>query len=43
MAVTIQICAKCKHEHGTQPAIVVDGLTYHIMCPCVCHTKVKPW
>ena len=43
MALTIQICAVCKHESDTHPAIKVDGQVYNILCPCTCHTKVALW
>jgi hypothetical protein len=43
MAITIQVCAECKHERDNQSSLRVDGLVYQIFCPCACHTRVQPW
>ncbi len=43
MALTIQVCGQCKHEHGATPSIVIDGLVYNILCPCLCHARMKNW
>jgi hypothetical protein len=43
MSVTLQVCANCKHTIENQSSITVDGLVYHIVCPCACHTRVKAW
>jgi hypothetical protein len=44
MAIALQICADCKHNHeDTESSIRVDGIVYSIVCPCPCHTRVRAW